>query len=110
MKTTTYKKVTEENGMMQFVKLAVKPETLSENQFYALMVEDDNYPRNNSPHVKGIEAYYHRALVGIEKTTRKNENEGVYISKEFNKRKNLLRGSTIIVEVAPTDMDKFCVI
>ena len=108
MKTTTYKAVTEKNSLMKFVELAPISRELKVNEYYALMVEDDDYPRNNSPHVEGIDVYTHRALVGVEKTSSKEPNEGVYISKNHTKRKDSYRGSSIIVEVAPNDKDKFC--
>jgi len=60
--------------------------------------------QERTPHTLAIEPYSHRYLVGIEKTSGQN---GYYISKGYCKRKNLLRGSTHIIKIKGSDLDKF---
>ena len=108
IKTTTFKKVVEESGLMQFVSIAARESELKDNQYFALMVIDSDYPRNGSPYVKGIDTLKHDALVGVEKTTHKNPNEGVYISKYYDKRARYYRGKCIIVEIKEENKSKFC--
>ena len=97
MKTITLKQLCDEINI-NFVEIVKEKRELKENEYYALVVTDNNNGLS-SPHVRGIEPTIHEYIVGIEKSS------GVgnwYISKEFNKRKNTLRGFTIVVEVYNT--------
>lgn len=109
VKTTTYQKVIEASGLMKYIDTAPTDRTLKANEYFALMVTD-NENKYTSPHVKGIDVYTHEALVGLERTTRENNDEGVYISKEYRKRKSFHRGRTVIVEVNKKDLSKFCIL
>ena len=104
-KTTTYQKVTEETTPLIFKRVALSKhlEQLEKDEYFAVMVEDS--PSSDSPYIKGIEAYYHRGLVGIEKTSGEN---GFYISKNYSKRDGRGRGQTLVVEVK--DLSKCCLL
>lgn len=95
MKTTTYKKVCSDSGL-NYIETVRKPRELKENEYYALMVTDIA----ESPHTKGVDAYTHNWLVGVE---RPNKDMGYYISKNFYSRNRNCRGNTIIVEVDNTN-------
>ena len=107
MNTTTYKKATESQyPFMKFIS-EWSQHNLKENEYFALMVEDSSYPANKNPHVIGIEQTYHVALVGIEGTSKPQR---PYISKEYSKRMSLHRGTTVVVEVQPENLDKCCIL
>lgn len=108
MELISYDKLIAETTSFKFVRICEdRLNYLDENQYYALMVTDE-VNKYTSPHVKGIDPITHHALVGIEKTGRKDPKEGHYISKDFYKRKNALRGVTVLVEV--DDIEKCCII
>jgi len=100
IKTQTYQQFIESNLPCQYVSTANGQVTLEEDEYYCLMVE----AQERTPHTLAIEPYSHRYLVGIEKTSGQN---GYYISKGYCKRKNLLRGSTHIIKIKGSDLDKF---
>lgn len=101
VKTQTYQEFIESNLPCQYVCKASRQETLQEDEYYCLIVES----QERTPHTLAIEPYSHIYLVGVEKTSGQN---GHYISKGYFKRKNLLRGSTHIIKINSSDLDKFC--
>lgn len=101
IKTLTYKEFIESTLPCQYVSKANGQVTLEKDEYYCLMVES----HERTPYTLAIEPYYHKLLVGIEKTSGQN---GHYISKGYNKRKNLLRGSTHIIKIKDSDIEKFC--
>ena len=87
-----------------FLKVCIKPEDkLDEHEYYIQMVTDNNN-MHTSPHVKFIDTYTHAALVGVEKSSSK-DNKGWYISKNFYKRKS--RGIVCLVNVKSESL-KYC--
>lgn len=99
MKTISLKELCDEINI-NFIEIATDRRELKDNEYYALVVVEDDYKiAHKSPYVRGIEPYIHKFIVGIEKCS------GIcnwYISKDFSKRKNISRGVTIIVEVNDT--------
>jgi len=100
IKTQTYQQFIESNLPCQYVNPANGQITREKDEYYCLMVES----HERTPHTLSIEPYYHKYLVGIEKTSGQN---GHYISKSYDKRKNLLRGSTHIIKINDSDLNKF---
>jgi hypothetical protein len=102
MKSITYKQICEAEGL-EFVERNVRSRRdLEPNQYYALMVT--TIDRDN-PYILGVEPYSHEYLIGIE---RPNESMGCYISKDYNSRRSLHRGTTIIVETE--NPEKYCLL
>lgn len=64
---------------------------LKRNQYYALMVEDNEYKgkRPKSDYVN-----YEKSWIGLERTGGK-----VYVSKDYNERHEPYRGSTVLVSI-----------
>lgn len=107
MRTTNYKTAVETQcPFLKFVSRAEKHSTLDENEYYAIMVTDDDFPNNGNPYVIGIEQTTHEALVGIEGTG----DSTPYISKHFANRYSPYRGTTIIVEVPVENISKCCLL
>jgi len=95
MKQKTIKEFINSYEEFYFIKEVKENTKLEMNQYFILVVMDYNYPDNNSPHVKAIDAYTEKGFVGIEKSSGENN---YYISKDFEKRKSY-RGRTCIVRV-----------
>jgi hypothetical protein len=106
-KTTTYAALIKDTTPAKFIRKADKKhlEKLSENQYFAVMVTDS--VSSDSPHIRGVEAFDHCGLVGIEKTSGET---GWYISKNYAKRDGKGRGTSLIIEVKPADISKFCLL
>lgn len=100
IKTQTYQQFIESNLPCQYVSTASRQQTLEKDEYYCLMVES----HERTPHTLALEPHSHKYLVGIEKTSGEN---GHYISKGYHKRKNLLRGSTHIIKIKDSDLNKF---
>jgi DNA topoisomerase VI subunit B len=106
MKSISYKDAVEKkDSFLTFVGIAYGREKLEANEYYALMVTDDNYPRNKNPYVIGVEPSTHEALIGVERTDNRP-----YISKKYENRRTSYRGTAIIVEVQPEDVKKCCLL
>jgi hypothetical protein len=99
------KQLIESTTPMQFVEIVKEPRELSELEYYVLMVTTDE----DSPYIKGYDNNCLKPyLIGIEKTS--DINKGFYISKNFNSRKNTMRGTTVIVKIYQNELDKYCVL
>lgn len=108
IRTTTYKQAVENMyPFMQFVSMGERHMKLEDDEYFALMVIDYDYPRNRSPHVIGIDVYSHVGLVGIEGTSKPQR---PYISKNYSSRRDSYRGKTVIVKINEADLEKCCVL
>ena len=97
MKNLTYKEfIAEFYPFMEYVHIATRQIELEEDEYFALLVIDSNYPVNNSPHVKALSFPDYKGIVGIEKSSGENN---YYISKSHYNRKASYRGDTIIVKI-----------
>ena len=69
---------------------------LAKNEYYALMVTD-HYNKHKRPKSDYLD--YDKDWIGLERTSAGS----IYISKDYNKRKDLYRGVVVIVKVSKKD-------
>lgn len=111
-KLTTKEAVKHFSTRLSLVKDNVKQkEPLKKNQYFCLMVTSTTgetwYYEKNYPNAVLNSILEHDCIdIGLERTGKE-----IYLSKDFNRRREPFRGRTLIVETDITDIkDHFCIL